>query len=68
MSEIKNDISFSRTQGEIAEKKRIKIELIPRLEKLLVMIIEKEGYQEMADGCNQAIEEVREYFEDVCDD
>jgi len=52
----------------MSEIKKIRDELLPKLEKLLDTIIEKEGYQEMADGCNQAIEEASRYFEDVCDD
>ena len=54
---------FSQTEGGIAERMRIRVDIISRLEKLLVTIVKEEGYQEKADGCNQALEEVREYFE-----
>jgi len=37
-------------------------ELITQLEILLEAIIKHEGYQEMADGCDQAIEIVKRYF------
>lgn len=46
----------------IKERERIKKELLEILEAELVEIIEKEGYQEMADGYNQAIDAVKIYF------
>jgi len=41
---------------------KIKIELLSKVEKLLVKIVKKDGYQEKAEGCAQALEEVRQYF------
>lgn len=67
MSEFKNDLSFSKQLGRLTERKKIKDALIANLEKLLVDIVKKEGYQEMADGCDQALDEVRRYFESTAD-
>ena len=63
MSEINGDISFARISGGVAERMKIKIELISKLEKLLVKIVKAEGYQEKADGCDQALDEVKRYFD-----